>query len=125
MQLVKRFGSLFNGHLMTIAKSVLILVLLFHQKEARNKLSSTKSFKELSNWYGGNLTKQGDMVIKIATHTFIGKSLDKFSSHCFRVEFIMSLWVWLKGESIEKIMNVLFKRCSFPWLKKSKISLRS
>ncbi len=26
--------------LMTIAKSVLILVLLFHQKEARNKLSS-------------------------------------------------------------------------------------
>jgi hypothetical protein len=39
-QLVKGFGSLFNGHLMTIAKSVLILVLLFHQKEARNKLSS-------------------------------------------------------------------------------------
>ncbi len=63
ISLLKGFGSLFNGHLMTIAKSVLILVLLFHQKEARNKLF-TKSFKELSNWYGGNLTKQGDMVIK-------------------------------------------------------------
>ncbi len=44
----------------------------FHQKEARNKLSC-KSFKELSNWYGGNLTKQGDMVIKVATHTLLGK----------------------------------------------------
>ncbi len=47
----------------------LILVLLFHQKEVGKQVKFTKSFKELSNWYGGNLTKQGDMVIKIATHT--------------------------------------------------------
>ncbi len=90
INLLKGFGSLFNGHLMTIAKSVLILVkLLFHQKEAK-QVKFTKSFKELSNWYGGNLTKQGDMVIKIATHTFIGKSLDKIFQWVFRVEFIMS-----------------------------------
>ncbi len=63
------------------------------------------------------------MVIKIATHTFIGKSLDKFSVGFSRIGFIMSLWVWLKSESIEKIMNVLFKDVVPIRLKKSKISL--
>ncbi len=79
------------------------------RKEARNKLSSPILQQVTSNWYGGNLTKQGDMVIKIATHTFIGKSLDKFSSGFSRVEFTVSLRVLAQGESIEKIMNVLFK----------------
>ncbi len=36
----------------------------FHQKEARNKLSSPDPSRNLSNWYGGNLTKQGDMFTK-------------------------------------------------------------
>ncbi len=107
---------------MTIAKSVLILVLLFHQKEARNKLSSPNPSRELSNWYGGNLTKQGDMVIKIATHTLLGKALINFPMGFSRVEFIMSLWVWLQDESIEKIMNVLFKDV-VPMGKRSKVSL--
>ncbi len=48
--------------LMTIAKSVLILVLLFSSERGEKQVKFTKSFKELSNWYGGNLTKQGDMV---------------------------------------------------------------
>ncbi len=79
-QFVKGAWFLINGHLDDYsAKSVLILVLFFIRKR-RETSWFTKSFKELSNWYGGNLTKQGDMVIKIATHTFIGKSLDKFSS---------------------------------------------
>ncbi len=59
---------------MTIAKGVLILVLLFHQKRGEKQVKFYQiNLKELSNWYGGNLTKAGDMVIKIATHTFIGK----------------------------------------------------
>ncbi|MGR6135662.1 hypothetical protein ACU4EW_26880, partial [Klebsiella pneumoniae] len=61
------------------------------------------------NWYGGNLTKQGDMVIKIATHTFIGKSLDKFSSGFFESGIHYVHMGMAQGESIEKIMNVLFK----------------
>ncbi len=66
---------------LTIAKSVLILVLLsFVRKQARNKLSSLKSFKELSNWYGGNLTKQGDMLYKNSYPYFLllGKALINF-----------------------------------------------
>ncbi len=75
--MLKGFVSLFNGHLMTIAKSVLILVSVF-SSEREKQVKFTKSFKELSNWYGGNLTKQGDMVIKIATHTYWEKALINF-----------------------------------------------
>ncbi len=43
------------------------------------------------------------MVIKIATHTFIGKSLDKFSSGVFlRVESYYVPMGMAQGESIEK-----------------------
>ncbi len=73
ISLLKGFGSLFNGHLMTIAKSVLILVFAFSSEEARNKLSSPNPSRELSNWYGGNLTKKGDMVIEIATILLLRK----------------------------------------------------
>ncbi|MGR6135650.1 hypothetical protein ACU4EW_26800, partial [Klebsiella pneumoniae] len=50
-----------------------------------------------------------DMVIKIATHTFIGKSLDKFSSGFFESGIHYVPMGMAQGESIEKIMNVLFK----------------
>ncbi len=68
---------------MTIAKERFNIGVAFSSGRGEKQVKFTKSFKELSNWYGGNLTKQGDMVIKIATHTFIGKSLDKFSSGFF------------------------------------------
>ncbi len=51
----------------------------FSSERGEKQVKFTKSFKELSNWYGGNLTKQVDMVIKIATHTFLlGKALINF-----------------------------------------------
>ncbi len=57
-----------------------------------------------------NLTKQGNMVIKIATHTFYWEKAlivnfpVGFSSGSHYVPMGMA-----QGESIEKIMNVLFK----------------
>ena len=81
----------------------------FSSERGEKQVKFTKSFKELSNWYGGNLTKQGDMVIKIATHTFIGKSLDKFSSGFFESGIHYVPMGMAQCESIEKIMNVLFK----------------
>ncbi|MGR6135656.1 hypothetical protein ACU4EW_26835, partial [Klebsiella pneumoniae] len=70
-------------------------------ERGEKQVKFTKSFKELSNWYGGNLTKQGDMVIKIATHTFIGKSLDKFSSGFFESGIHYVPMGMAQGESIE------------------------
>lgn len=42
------------------------------------------------------------MVIKIATHTFIGKSLDKFSSGFFESGIHYVPMGMAQGESIEK-----------------------
>ncbi len=80
----------------------------FHQKVSRNKLSSPNPSRNYLIGMVVTYQSKCDMVIKIATHTFIGKSLDKFSS-ASGVEFIMSLWVWLKVSLDSKIMNVLFK----------------
>ncbi len=85
-------------------------VAFFHQKEARNKLSSPNpSLELLSNWYGGNLTKQGDMVIKIATHTLLGKALINFPVGFFESGIHYVPMGMAGRESDRKIMNVLFK----------------
>ncbi len=94
----------------------------FSLERGEKQVKFTKSFKELSNWYGGNLTKQGDMVIKIATHTFIGKSLDKFFQWVFREWNSLCPYGYGSRWVDRKIMNVLFKDVVL-WLKRSQISL--
>ncbi len=84
----------------------------FSSERGEKQVKFTKSLQGIiSIGYGGNLTKQGDMVIKIATHTsLLGKALINFPVGFSRVEFIMFLWCMAQGESMGvKIMNVLFK----------------
>ncbi len=67
----------------------------FHQ-ERRETSCLTKLMNHLIGMVV-NLTKQGDMVIKIATLLLLGKALINFPvGFSSRVEFIMSPWVWLK-----------------------------
>jgi len=81
----------------------------FSSERGEKQLKFTRSFKELSDWYGVNLTKQGEMVTKIATHMFNGKSVDKIIGGFFENGIHYVPMGMAQGESIEKIMNVLFK----------------
>jgi len=81
----------------------------FSSEKGEKQVKFTKSFKQLSNWYGSNLTKQGEMVIKLATHMFSEKNRDKFIGGFFENGIHYVPMGMAQGESIENVMNMLFR----------------
>lgn len=81
----------------------------FSSESGDKQAKFTKTFKQLSNWYGSNLTKQGEMVIKLASHMFNEKKRENII-HGFVENSIHYVPMGMaQGESIENIISMLFR----------------
>lgn len=81
----------------------------FLSEKGEKKVKFTKSFRQLSNWYGSNLKRQGDLVVRIASHMFSERKREKLISGFFENNIHYVPMGMAQGVGVENIVDLLFR----------------
>jgi len=78
----------------------------FSSEKGERRVKCVNSFRKLSNWFGADLRKQGELVVKLATNVFHNRINNGvfFENGIHYIPMGMA-----QGQSIEKVINLLFE----------------